>query len=275
MSKKVFINAGHGGSDPGAVKHVKEKDCNLIMAKACRDYLVARGVDAHMSEFDLNDETNSSNDVLNAIKKFNPDLAIDCHNNAGGGDGFEVFHSIVGGVGKELAKNIEAEVKKIGQNSRGVKTKKNSRGGDYFYFIRETACPAVICEGAFVDNKADAAQIDTEAECKAFGEAYARGILKTLGIADKVENKSGATQNKADKSVSDNKSGAGYLVKVTAKNGLRIRNGAGLNHTIVGCITDNGVYTILEEKKADGYTWGRLKSGAGWIALEYTEKVKK
>ena len=34
-----------------------------------------------------------------------------------------------------------------------------------------------------------------------------------------------------------------------------------------------GVYTIVETKSANGYTWGRLKSGAGWIALEYTERL--
>ncbi len=34
-----------------------------------------------------------------------------------------------------------------------------------------------------------------------------------------------------------------------------------------------GVYTIVETQEAEGYTWGRLKSGAGWIALEYTTKL--
>ena len=45
-----------------------------------------------------------------------------------------------------------------------------------------SACPAVICEGVFVDTKADAAQADTLAEQQAFGVAYAKGILDTLGI---------------------------------------------------------------------------------------------
>ena len=58
-----------------------------------------------------------------------------------------------------------------------------------------TNCPAFICEGAFVDNAADAAQIDTDEECKAFGEAYARGILKTLGITPKQEVESKPTSD--------------------------------------------------------------------------------
>ena len=103
------------------------------------------------------------------------------HNNSGGGDGFEVFHTIHGGTGKTLAQNIEKHVKAMGQNSRGVKTRQGSNG-DYYAFIRETVAPAVIVEGVFVDTQADAAQADTLAEQQAFGVAYAKGILDTLGL---------------------------------------------------------------------------------------------
>lgn len=179
---KVFIGVGHGGSDAGAVGYVVEKDVNLKMAKACRDYLKNKGVQVLMSrETDIDDSLSNKIDRCN---KFNPDYALDIHNNAGKGDGFEVFHSIIGGRGKALAENIETEVKKIGQNSRGLKTKTNSSGTDYFGFIREVNCPSIICEGAFVDNEEDASQIDTDAECKAFGIAYAKGILKTLNISE-------------------------------------------------------------------------------------------
>lgn len=53
---------------------------------------------------------------------------------------------------------------------------------------------------------------------------------------------------------------------------LRIRKGPGLGYGIVG-YCPVGVYNILETVQADGYTWGRLKSGAGWIALEHTERI--
>lgn len=59
----------------------------------------------------------------------------------------------------------------------------------------------------------------------------------------------------------------GYLVKVTA-NALNIRAGAGTNYNIVGCIRDKGTYTIIETQG----NWGKLKSGAGWICLDYTNK---
>ena len=60
----------------------------------------------------------------------------------------------------------------------------------------------------------------------------------------------------------------GYLVKVTA-NELNIRAGAGTNYNIVGSIKDKGTYTIVETKN----NWGKLKSGAGWICLDYTTKT--
>ena len=64
-----------------------------------------------------------------------------------------------------------------------------------------------------------------------------------------------------------------YRVKVMAS-ALNIRKGAGTNTAKVGCIIDNGVYTIIEEKSGTGAKlWGKLKSGAGWISLDYTRKI--
>lgn len=183
MSKKVFIGVGHGGSDPGARQYLVEKDVNLVMALACKEYLEANGVIVKMSRY--KDENDSVTEEVNECNAFGPDLAVDVHNNAGGGDGFEAIFSITGGVGKTLAENIEREVIKIGQNSRGVKTRSNSKGGDYYAFIRSTKCPAVILEGVFVDNATDVKIADTVAEQRSFGVAYAKGILKTLGITEK------------------------------------------------------------------------------------------
>lgn len=64
-----------------------------------------------------------------------------------------------------------------------------------------------------------------------------------------------------------------YRVKVTASV-LNIRKGAGTNYATVGSIKDKGVYTIVEESDGQGASkWGKLKSGAGWISLDYCTKV--
>lgn len=196
MEKKVFLGVGHGGNDPGAVGYIKEANVNLAMALACRDYLQANGVTVKMSR--IKNENDPISEEISECNAFNPDLAVDIHNNAGGGNGFEIYHSHKGGMSKTLAQNIEVEVKEIGQTSRGLKTRLNSQGNDYYGFIRSIKAPSVICEGVFVDNAADAARADTPAEQKAFGIAYAKGILKTLGTSNNggKETDAAQTENK-------------------------------------------------------------------------------
>lgn len=64
-----------------------------------------------------------------------------------------------------------------------------------------------------------------------------------------------------------------YKVRVTA-DVLNIRKGAGTNYGTNGSIRDKGVYTIVAEASGQGATrWGKLKSGAGWISLDYCKKV--
>ena len=181
---KVFLGVGHGGSDPGAIANgLKEKDLNLAIALACNEELVRHGVTVQMSR--TKDENDTLTQEINECNAFNPDLAIDIHNNAGGGDGVEAYYYSGGGTSKTLAENIISEVVKIGQNSRGAKTRKGSDGRDYYGFIRETRPPAVIVECAFVDNANDIKIIDTAGEQKTMGAAIAKGILKTLNIAYK------------------------------------------------------------------------------------------
>ena len=64
-----------------------------------------------------------------------------------------------------------------------------------------------------------------------------------------------------------------YKVKITA-DVLNIRKGAGTNYGINGTIKDKGVYTIVAEADGKGATkWGKLKSGAGWISLDWCKKI--
>ena len=183
--KKVFIGVGHGGSDPGAVALGRnEKDLNLPIALACRDELERHGVQVLMSR--TKDENDTLTEEIKECNTYNPDLCIDIHNNAGGGDGAEAFYYSGGGLSKTLAVNVLDEIVKVGQNSRGVKTRLNNSGTDYYGFIRETYAPAVIVECAFIDNAGDVKIIDTEAERKTMGVAIAKGILKTLNIAYKA-----------------------------------------------------------------------------------------
>lgn len=63
-----------------------------------------------------------------------------------------------------------------------------------------------------------------------------------------------------------------YKVRIKISN-LNIRSGAGTNYSAKGFIAP-GVYTIVNEASGKGATkWGKLKSGVGWISLDYCEKL--
>ena len=180
MAKKVFIGVGHGGSDPGALGNgLRESDLNLSIALATYAQLVRHGIDVKMSR--TTDENDTLPEEIRECNEYGPDLAIDIHNNAGGGDGVEAYYYSGGGLSKTLAENVLQEITYLGQNSRGAKTRMWGEV-DYYGFIRETWAPAVIVECAFIDNAQDIKIIDTEEECVKMGSAIARGIIKTLGM---------------------------------------------------------------------------------------------
>ena len=183
---KVFLSAGHGGSDPGAVGNgLKEKDINLQIMLACQAELVRHGVTVVCSR-----TTDANDPVQQEVREANAsgaDIAVSFHTNAGGGDGSESFYWKTSSKGKKLAQLCEKHTKAIGQNSRGIKT-------NNLMFTRETTMPAVLCECAFIDTKKDIAIVDTVAEQKKFGVAYAKAILEYFGISYKAAEKKETTK---------------------------------------------------------------------------------
>lgn len=97
----------------------------------------------------------------------------------------------------------------------------------------------------------------------------ADGILEAFGVKP---NSSGSSSSSSS-SGSSSSSFKSYTVKVTADE-LNIRKGPGTNYGTNGSIKDKGVYTIVAESKGTGASkWGKLKSGAGWISLDFCEKT--
>ena len=181
MSKKtVFLTAGHGGTDPGAVGYgMKEKDINLNVMLTCRDELERHGVKVICSR--TKDENDPVTEEVKEANATNADVAMSFHTNAGGGDGSESFYYSSSADGKRLATLCEKHTKAIGQNSRGIKN------GNHLHFVRGTKMVAVLCEVAFIDNDKDNDIIDTVAEQKKFGVAYAKAALEYFGIAYKEQ----------------------------------------------------------------------------------------
>ena len=179
---KVFLSAGHGGSDPGAVgNNLKEKEINLQILLSCKAELERHGIQVVCSR--TKDENDPVSQEVKEANASGSDIAVSFHTNAGGGDGSESYYYGTSTKGKKLAELCEKHTKAIGQNSRGVKD------GSKFAFVKNTKMTAVLCECAFIDKKADIEIVDTVAEQKKFGVAYAKAILEYFGIEYKEEPK--------------------------------------------------------------------------------------
>lgn len=279
---KVFIGVGHGGRDAGAVGYIVEKDGALVIATACKDYLIENGVEVRMSRYV--DETESLTEKINECNAYNPDLCADIHLNAGGGDGAEVFHSIVGGKGKILAENILKELEAIGQNSRGTKTKVNSNGKDYFGFIRSTNAPAVITEAYFVDNANDVQIGDTAEKQKRVGQAIAKGFLRTLGISSNNDVSVGQNpaengQNTAESPVESGYSYKEFVGDIQKATGATVDNIAGtetLSKTVTVSKTKNNKHAVVKPIQKYLYLLGYTEVGEadGIAGIKFDTAVK-
>lgn len=212
---KVFLSAGHGGSDPGAVAYgLNEKDINLNIMLACNDVLIRHGITTVLSR--TKDENDPVTQEVKEANKSGADIAVSFHTNAGGGDGSESLYYSSSVKGKKLAQICEKYTKAIGQNSRGVKVR------DDLHFLKGTKMTSVLCECAFIDNDKDNDIIDSQKERTAFGTAYAKAILEFLNIAyEEPRNKTYIVQVGA------------YKTKALADNALEKAKSAGFTDAFV------------------------------------------
>lgn len=248
MAKKIYINPGHSNTDPGAVGYEVERELNVKVSNYMKSYLTSN----YVCETKMNPGTVDHLAIAcEDANAWGADLFVSNHFNAGRGDGYEAL--VYGSNRDDLGKIFEKHVIAIGQNSRGVKYRPD------LGVLRLTNMPAVLNEGAFVDNWTDIKDWNDYSELKKLGEAYAKAAAEYLNLPKK------STTVKKTNTSTNNKS---YKVKVTVA-ALNIRAGAGTKFPVKGCIKDKGVYTIVETSGE----WGKLKSGAGWIYLKHTKKL--
>lgn len=165
---KIFINPGHGGTDPGACANgLREVDVALKIGNRVADYLRAVGYDVKLAQID------GLQEICDVSNAWNSDLFVSIHCNAGGGTGTETFYFEYSTAGKRLADCIQKQVvSSLGTVDRGLKTKIS--GGYDVYVTKYTDCPAVLVETAFIDNYSDAKLlVDREDD---FARAIARGV---------------------------------------------------------------------------------------------------
>mgnify|MGYP002566523528 FL=1 len=146
-------------------------------------------------------------------------------------------------------------------------------------------------EHGFHDNQKECRFLSKQENLKAIAEAKAAVIADYFGISDKgqsVNQGSQSDKNNQNSQNSQNKQSTdtdsstqnkkkSYLVRVSIDN-LNIRQSPTIHSEVVG-FTGKGTFTIIEEAtgivNAAGAKsrWGKLKSGRGWLCLDYAEKV--
>lgn len=172
---KVILDAGHGGSDPGATYYGRqEKTDNLNLALAVGSILAKNGVDVVYTR--VSDTYNTPFEKARMGNRSGADYFVSIHRNAmpvpGTGSGVETLVYADSGVPALLARNINSALERTGYANLGV----NERPG--LVVLRRTQMPAVLVEAGFLDNEADNRLFDQN--FNAIAQAIADGILTTI-----------------------------------------------------------------------------------------------
>ena len=178
-NKKIVIDAGHGGDDPGAVGNgITEKNLTLEISKYIYDRLRELGVPVYITR--TGDETIEPkarvSKILNAFGDNKDVIVLSNHINAGGGDGAEVIYALRND--DVLPNLILKEIEKAGQNARKVYQRRlpSNTAKDYYFIHRETGkTQPIIVEYGFLDSTGDDVK-----QLKNDSLKYAEAVVKAL-----------------------------------------------------------------------------------------------
>ncbi|MED4402498.1 N-acetylmuramoyl-L-alanine amidase [Metabacillus fastidiosus] len=183
--KKIIIDAGHGGKDSGATGNgLLEKDITLTISKYLKEYL-----DSHYTGFEAKLTRNSDvfielSERANISNRYDADVFISNHVNAGGGTGYESYiysKPSAGSIQLQKLVNTEAleTAKKYGLGSHGDDTKRGNLA-----VVRRTHMPAILTEISYIDSS-DSELLKNDEFLRDMAGAYARGIAKFLALPSK------------------------------------------------------------------------------------------
>ena len=139
-----------------------------------------------------------------------------------------------------------------------------------FYVIKNTKMPSFLIENGFMDSPTDVPIILSEKHADMSAQALLNFLVKELKLSKKT-----ASVKPVQNNTNSTTAPASFKVKILVDE-LNIRNGAGTEYKVTGVIKDKGTYTITKTaKSSSGGSWGKLKSGAGWINIssKYVKRV--
>ena len=304
----VVIDPGHTGNtyNAGAVKGYYESKAVYDLSLYEKAALEKRGIDVILTR-ERNQDPGLYERGQMAVKKghgYENVVFESNHSNAFNGKayGVTIIRSAHLPSSEKLAdRMIDAIVKVMKPSTgitynRGVTTKTQSNGADWYGVIRGAVSGEVsqkqaqkgpvhydyIVEHGFHDNQKECQFLSKQENLKAIAEAKAAVIADYFGIRDKGQSGNQDSQGGQHEQGTDTDSPVQnkktpYLVRIRMDT-LNIRKLPTVHSAAVG-FTGKGTFTITEEAtgvvnaSGDKSRWGRLRSGKGWICLDYAEKV--
>ncbi len=175
MATKIVVDAGHGGSNPGAVyQGRRESDDALRLAMAVGKILEANGLDVSYTR--TSDVTQSVGQKAAIANEEGADLFVSIHRNAGQYPGqYNGVQTLIfddSGIKKEIAERIDANLAALGFRDIGISLRPN------LVVLNSTQMPALLVEAGFIDSDKDNQLFDSKFQ--AVAQAIADGIMETL-----------------------------------------------------------------------------------------------
>ncbi|MBE6915029.1 MAG: hypothetical protein E7471_00115 [Ruminococcaceae bacterium] len=185
----VVLDAGHGGSDPGAINEfVEEKEINLAVTLMVSDRLEEAGVQVYLTREDdshvsLSERTTFANELL-------ANIFVSMHSNAAedapSAHGIETYYYSDDREGAILASCVQKNVIETTE-AKNRKTKTAN-----FYVCKNTLMPAVLVEMGFLTNANESLLMVTEEYQQLIADGIAEGILD---YAESIIEKNGAIKS--------------------------------------------------------------------------------
>lgn len=199
---RIALDAGHGGSDPGAVyKGRQEKDDTLDLTLAVGDILKKNGIDVYYTR--TTDEYETPFKKATDANNSDADLFVSIHRNSSENpnqySGVETLVYSDTGLKAEVARNINNQLEDAGFKNLGVDERKN------LVVLKRTKMPAVLVEAGFINNDKDNYLFDEEFD--SIAQAIADGILESIQSGrpgNTTSNKSNRTDNNNNSSNNSN-----------------------------------------------------------------------
>jgi N-acetylmuramoyl-L-alanine amidase len=179
---KIFIDPGHGGTDPGAQGNgLQEKNLTMQISNRIRDMLLEyENTQVKLSR--EGDQTLSLKQRTDMANAWGADFVLSVHINASGGTGYEDYRhnstsadSLTGKIQNNIHSEVMAGIKDYGVRDRGAKAAN-------FHMLRESNMQSLLTENLFLDNVSDAKLLKQSSFIDAIARGHVNGLVKVFGL---------------------------------------------------------------------------------------------